>query len=64
VILAQASAIVLYHHGPRALARHVSDWLTGKRGYYLRDITPMPRPRASRQAKPAVPLIRRRIIVL
>jgi len=46
VILAQASAIVLYHHGPRALARHVSDWLTGKRGYYLRDITPMQRSRS------------------
>jgi hypothetical protein len=56
VILARASAIVLYHHGPRALARRVSDWLTGKRGYYLRDITPMPRSGATRQAEPAVPL--------
>ncbi|HKV82915.1 MAG TPA: glycosyltransferase [Ktedonobacterales bacterium] len=42
VKLARASRAVLKHKGPAALAKHVALWTVGKRGYYLRDIMPVP----------------------
>jgi hypothetical protein len=55
MILARAAFVVLYRRGPRALARRTGDWLMGKRGYYLRDISSASPARSITEAEPSDP---------